>query len=126
MEHFETAGPNRSSPLRTDTFTGEVRGESRLPPDAGIAVTEVLFSPGARTYWHSHSDGQVLRITAGQGFVGIREGSVVTVTSGDTVWAPPGEVHYHGATAVSFLLHEAVSLGTTTWLEAVSDDDYGH
>lgn len=111
---------------RTDTFTGEVRGESRLRLDAGIGVTEVLVSLGARTYWHSHRDGEVLQITAGRGCVGTREGSVVAVLSGDTVWAPPGEVHYHGATADSFLLHQAVSLDTTTWLEEVSDDDYGH
>lgn len=44
---------------------------------------------------------------------------------GDTVWVPPGEMHWHGASADGFLLHLAVSLGTTEWHGPVGDDEYG-
>jgi quercetin dioxygenase-like cupin family protein len=40
------------------------------------------------------------------------------------VWIPPGEEHWHGAERESYLLHTAVSLGETEWLEPVSDEDY--
>jgi quercetin dioxygenase-like cupin family protein len=43
---------------------------------------------------------------------------------GDTVWIPPGEEHWHGAGAGTYLLHIAVSLAATEWLEPVSDADY--
>lgn len=45
-------------------------------------------------------------------------------TPGDTVWVPPGEVHWHGGAPGSYLLHLAVSLGTTSWLEPVGDGEY--
>lgn len=124
MEHFSTARPDRSSPQKTGSFTGEVWGESRLAGGDGPMVNAVLFSPGARTHWHRHEDGQILHVTAGQGYVGTRDG-FVTVSAGDVVWAPGGEEHYHGATPESFLLHDAISLGSIDWLDEVTDDEYG-
>jgi quercetin dioxygenase-like cupin family protein len=41
------------------------------------------------------------------------------------VWAPPGEVHWHGAGPNSFINHTAISLGTTDWAEPVDDAHYG-
>jgi quercetin dioxygenase-like cupin family protein len=40
------------------------------------------------------------------------------------VWAPPGERHWHGGTAETIMTHLAVSLGTTGWLDEVSDADF--
>ena len=37
---------------------------------------------------------------------------------------PAGEEHWHGAAPGSYLLHLAVSVGDTDWLDAVSDEDY--
>lgn len=125
MDHFATARPDRSSSPKADTFTGEVWGESLLSGSDRPMMNAVLFSPGARTHWHRHEDGQILHIAAGQGYVGTREGEVVTVSPGDVVWTPPGEEHYHGATHDSFLLHNAISLGVIDWLDEVADDEYG-
>jgi hypothetical protein len=43
---------------------------------------------------------------------------------GDTIWAPPGERHWHGASADAFVTHTAISLGVTSWGEPVSNDQY--
>jgi quercetin dioxygenase-like cupin family protein len=43
---------------------------------------------------------------------------------GDVVYADPGEEHWHGAGANTYILHTAISMGVTTWLEEVSDKDY--
>lgn len=113
-------------------FTGDVymtpiyngTGSSRM------TVALVRFTPGARTNWHSHAVGQTLHITEGVGLVGIRDGSVLRVRAGDTVVCPPGEDHWHGAAADTFMSHlamlEAPPDGTdpTTWLEPVPDEHY--
>ena len=40
------------------------------------------------------------------------------------MFASAGQQHWHGAAPTSFLLHTSVAMGTTTWLEEVSDADY--
>ena len=47
-----------------------------------------------------------------------------SVTSGDVVWAAPGEEHWHGACGDSLLTHMAVSHGTTEWGGEVGESDY--
>ncbi|WP_456077710.1 MmyB family transcriptional regulator, partial [Kineococcus indalonis] len=50
--------------------------------------------------------------------------------AGDTVVCPPGEEHWHGATADTFMSHFALleagpdGSNPTTWLEAVPDEQY--
>jgi quercetin dioxygenase-like cupin family protein len=111
--------------LRTATFTGVVYGDPLLDGTAGVAVTSVFFAPGGRTYWHSHAGGQVLHVVSGSGLIGVEGERPRPLGAGDVVWAPPGELHWHGGGQGSALLHLAVSLGTTSWGEPVSDADYG-
>ena len=82
------------------------------------------FEPGARTDWHTHEIAQVLYVLAGSGWVQVRDGAGGPITAGDTVHIPAGEEHWHGATADSFVLHLAVSIGETVWLDKVSDEDF--
>jgi quercetin dioxygenase-like cupin family protein len=56
--------------------------------------------------------------------IATRDGDRHVLAAGDTVYAPPGEAHWHGAAPDSSLLHTAVSLGTTRWLGEVTDDQY--
>jgi quercetin dioxygenase-like cupin family protein len=58
----------------------------------------VTFEPGERTAWHTHPLGQTLIIVTGTGWVQRESGQVEEVNSGDVVWFPPGEKHWHGAT----------------------------
>lgn len=113
-----------ASEHRTATFTGEVYADPVLKDD-GVNVGNVFFAPGARTYWHSHDDGQVLHVREGAGFVCAEGGERQNLEVGDTVWAPPGEVHWHGGRHDSYMLHTAVSLGTTQWHAEVTDEEYG-
>lgn len=113
------------------SFTGRVlmdairgpRGESRA------AMNHVHFSPGARTHWHRHPVGQTLHGTAGVGLVVTRSGEVLTLEPGRTVWIPPHEEHWHGATADSLMSHLAVQEAdefeeTVIWLEPVDDEAF--
>jgi quercetin dioxygenase-like cupin family protein len=90
----------------------------------GIMVNNVFFEPGARTHWHTHGVAQVLYVLAGEGRVQSRDGTGSPLHVGDTVHIPASEEHWHGAAPGSYLLHLAVSVGGTDWLDAVSDQEY--
>jgi quercetin dioxygenase-like cupin family protein len=73
--------------------------------------------------------GQTLFCTDGAGLVVSRDGTVIRLTPGDTVWTPPGEEHWHGAGVDCMMCHitmlEGVEDGDgTTWLEPVTDEQY--
>ena len=115
-------------------FTGDVwfdaiaRGEA----PSRLRVNLVRFAPGARTAWHWHANGQTLYVADGRGLVQSRGGEVVRMRSGDTVYTPPREWHWHGATGDDFMIHLAMweSLGEgqegpeTEWGDHVTDEEY--
>ncbi len=109
---------------RTETFTGMVFADAVLQGADGIAVNNVFFAPGARTYWHSHERGQILSVVSGSGLICQDGGSTQALSVGDIVWSPPGERHWHGAAPATSMLHCAISLGETKWELQVSDEEY--
>jgi quercetin dioxygenase-like cupin family protein len=115
---------NAASEARNDWFTGTVWADPVLENAPGVLVTDVFFTPGARTHWHRHAQGQVLLVTHGRGCAQTRSGSASHLASGDVVFFEPGEEHWHGAAGETYLLHRAISLGETEWLEEVAEDDY--
>ncbi|MEU6577480.1 cupin domain-containing protein [Streptomyces sp. NPDC046805] len=128
MEHI-TETPTLQGPA--ERFTGDVHLNMIETPTepARLAAALVRFTPGARTNWHSHANGQTLYVTDGVGLVGTRDGNVVRVRAGQTVKCPAGEEHWHGATDTTFMAHIAMVVGDgsgdgTTWLEPVTADQY--
>jgi quercetin dioxygenase-like cupin family protein len=113
-----------SSDQRGPTFTGKVWADPLLQDAPGVLVTAVFFPPEGRTFWHRHEAGQVLLVTQGRGYVQTRDGEGTWVGSGDVVFFEPGEEHWHGAGNESYLLHTAISLGATEWLEEVAEEEY--
>ena len=122
------AEPSRKGPA--DWFTGSVRIDPLFaaPDPARVGGAHVTFEPGARTAWHTHPLGQTLIITSGLGWVQHEGGPVEEVRPGDIVWFPPGERHWHGATASTGMTHiaiqEALNGKSVDWLEQVSDPQY--
>lgn len=120
--------PSREGPA--DYFTGRVRIDPLFePPEpARVAGASVTFEPGARTAWHTHPLGQTLVVTAGSGLVQRWGGPIEEVRTGDVIWFPPGEKHWHGATPTTGLTHLAVQERldgvAVEWLEHVSDEQY--
>jgi quercetin dioxygenase-like cupin family protein len=112
------------SQKRDDTFTGRVWADPVLGAEGEVGVNDVFFEPGARTHWHTHTIGQVLVVTHGEGVVRTRAGDGGRIGVGDVVHIASGEEHWHGAAPDSYLVHVAISLGSAIWLEPVSDKDY--
>jgi len=78
-------------------FTGDVYLNPVFSDDdAPLVVGLVRFTPGARTNWHSHANGQLLVCTDGVGLVAGRDGTIIRLRAGESVWTPPGQEHWHG------------------------------
>ena len=108
-------------------FTGQVwfGALSHASPE-GLNALGVMFEPGARTNWHTHPEGQVLYVVSGAGHVQKEDGESVTMGPGDVVYSPPREVHWHGASSDSFMVHLSLTTGgATEWLDrAVTDEEH--
>ena len=114
-----------------DWFTGAVFIDRVAEPAAssGIAAANVHFTPGARTAWHTHPNGQTIWVTEGVGACQRRGGPVELIRPGDRVFFEPGEEHWHGATPTRFMVHVAMHQadegGTTvSWGDHVTDEEY--
>ena len=115
-------------------FAGDVWFDVVAPPQpepSRMKVNIVRFSPGAHTAWHSHAVGQTLHVTEGVGYVQSRGGKAVRILPGQTIYTPPGEEHWHGASPEHFMSHLAMWEGLaeadgpeTTWGEHLTDDEY--
>lgn len=112
-------------------FTGDVWMNPVFNGDgtSQLVVGLVRFTPGARTNWHSHSNGQLLVCTDGVGLVGTRDGHTVKLRAGESVWTPAGEDHFHGGTVDHMMCHYAIldaagDAEATTWLEPVTEQQY--
>ena len=124
------AGSRPTKKASSDWFTGIVWQNPifEAPEPARVRAMQVAFEPGARTAWHKHPLGQTLHVISGVGLVGLRHEIPQVIKAGDTVWIPPGEEHWHGASASNDMAHiaiqEALDGRHIEWLEKVSDEDY--
>ena len=125
------AGSKPSGKGPADWFTGTVRIDPLFtaPAPARVGGAAVTFEPGARTAWHTHPLGQTLIVTAGVGWVQREGGLIEEIRPGDVVWFPPGEKHWHGATATTAMTHiaiqETLDGKAVEWMEHATDEQYG-
>jgi quercetin dioxygenase-like cupin family protein len=124
MQIFHGREKSAKSESRGATFTGQVWADPVMPSTGGVTINNVFFTPGARTFWHTHAEGQILQVTAGKGWICVAGQTAQPIRAGDTVWIPADERHWHGAAADSYLLHTAISLGKTDWQDEVAEADY--
>jgi quercetin dioxygenase-like cupin family protein len=116
----------------SDWFTGAVYIDAVAAPSgpSHVSASNVHFTPGARTRWHTHPNGQTIFVLEGVGRCQRRGGAVEEIRPGDRVFFESGEAHWHGAAPNRFMLHVAIAQaddeGTVvTWGEPVSDEEYG-
>ena len=131
MVEITRCGANATRRGSGEWFTGTVWQDPivEAPEPARIRAARVSFEPGARTAWHTHPLGQTLHVVSGLGRVQTWGGPVREIRPGDTVWIPPGEKHWHGASPTSAMVHiamqEALDGAHVTWMEQVADAQYG-
>jgi quercetin dioxygenase-like cupin family protein len=124
------SGSQPSSQGPAEYFTGHVRIDPLFASSepAHAQGGSVTFDPGARSAWHTHPLGQTLIVTAGCGLVQCSGKPARVIRPGDVVQCPPGEKHWHGATATTGMTHiaiqEALDGKVVDWLEKVTDAEY--
>ena len=130
MKHTKATRATNKGPA--DWFTGDVYIDPIRDADgqSSVGAAHVRFTPGARTAWHTHPNGQILYVTDGVGYVCRRGGKVETIRPGDTVFIEPDEEHWHGATQDRFMAHIAIQEADENgvpirWLDHVTDEEYG-
>ncbi|MBQ1429395.1 MAG: carboxymuconolactone decarboxylase family protein [Kiritimatiellae bacterium] len=92
----------------------------------------VTFEPGCRNNWHIHhaktGGGQMLIVTAGEGFYQEWGKPARRLKKGDTVNIPANVKHWHGAAPDSWFQHIALEVPgaeqSNEWCEPVDDAAY--
>jgi quercetin dioxygenase-like cupin family protein len=132
MEMQITKSSIETAPGPSDWFTGSVFIDAVAAPSepSRLAASSVHFTPGARTAWHTHSNGQTIYVTEGVGRCQRDGGPIEVIRPGDRVFFEPGERHWHGAAPDRFMTHLAMQQvddqgSAVTWGEHVSDAEYG-
>lgn len=126
--HLAGSRPTNRGPQ--DYFTGTVWQDPVIAaqPPARVVSARVAFEPGARTAWHTHPLGQTLYVIFGVGRAQTEGGPIREIRAGDTVWIPPGEKHWHGASPKNAMVHiamqESLEGSHVTWMEKVTDEEY--
>ena len=124
------SGSRPTRKASSEYFTGNVWQDPIIEADepARVRALRVSFEPGARTAWHIHPLGQTLHVISGVGLMGLRNEAPQLIKAGDTVWIPPGEEHWHGASATNSMTHiaiqEALNGSVAEWLDKGSDGEY--
>ena len=116
----------------SEWFTGAVYIDTIASPSepARLAASSVHFTPGARTAWHTHPNGQTIWVTEGVGLCQHRRGPIEVIRPGDRVFFEPDEEHWHGAAPNRFMTHLAILQvdaegNPATWGDHVTDEEYG-
>jgi quercetin dioxygenase-like cupin family protein len=121
-----------TTPGPADWFTGTVFIDAVAAPSGPYRVqaSSVHFTPGARTAWHTHPNGQTIFVTEGMGLCQRRGEPVEEIRPGDRVFFEPEEDHWHGAMPDRFMTHIAIvdvddEGNAATWGDHVTDEEYG-
>ena len=126
-----TKNGGKTAPGPKEWFTGAVFIDSVAVPSgpSRLNASSVHFTPGARTAWHTHPNGQTIFVLEGMGLAQARGGPIRVLRPGDRVFFEPGEEHWHGAASTRFMTHIAMldvdeEGKTATWGPLVSEAEY--
>jgi quercetin dioxygenase-like cupin family protein len=100
-------------------------GKTVVMDGKDLSAARRRFEAGARTAWHSHDKGQLLLVEDGRMRTQKKGGAVRELGVGESEYAGPNVVHWHGAAAAQPLVQINVGFGgETKWLEKVTDAEY--
>lgn len=116
--------------LNAANFTGKVWLYRLVAQDTtfNLVAGSVTFSPGARSFWHSHNAGQILMVTSGTGYTQEKGKPIRVIHKGEVIACAPNVEHWHGASPGSYMTHISLNpnadQGVINWLRPVTDQEY--
>jgi quercetin dioxygenase-like cupin family protein len=103
------------------TFTGNVT----RPDSKDLTIGRVQFEPAARTYWHSHPNGQLILVEKGLGRAQKQGEAMKELAMGDALYTAPNVLHWHGAAPGQSMTQVTVGFGgMTQWKQEVTQSEY--
>ena len=120
---------NGSSPIDRAPeagFTGEVLigGYFSRQAPSRLSGATATFPPGSRTPWKVNPVGQTVIVTSGVGWAQCEGEEIVEIRPGDTIWFPPGQRHWEGATPDHEMTYVAIQEGGVGFGAKVTDEEY--
>src|SRR5260370_16529989 len=85
----------KTNPGPSAWFTGSVYIDTVAVPlgPSRVHASSVHFTPGARTAWHMHPNGQTIFVIEGIGLAQRRGGAIEVIRPGDRVFFEPAAHH---------------------------------
>jgi quercetin dioxygenase-like cupin family protein len=103
------------------TFTGNVT----RPESKDLTIGRVQFEAAARTYWHSHPNGQLILVEKGRGRAQKQGEAMKELATGDALYTAPNVLHWHGAAPGQSMTQVTVGFGgMTQWKQEVTEAEY--
>ena len=100
-------------------------GKSVVMDGKDLSAARRSFEAGARTFWHSHDNGQLLLVEEGRMRSQKKGGAIKELGKGESDYTGPKVVHWHGAAPGQALVQINVGFGgETRWMEQVTDAEY--
>jgi quercetin dioxygenase-like cupin family protein len=100
-------------------------GKSVTMDGKDLSAARRSFEPGARTFWHSHDNGQLLLVEDGRMRTQKKGGPIKELGKGESDYTGAKIVHWHGAVPGQALVQINVGFGgETRWMEQVTDAEY--
>jgi quercetin dioxygenase-like cupin family protein len=100
-------------------------GKSVVMEGKDLSVARRRFEAGARTYWHSHANGQLFMVEDGRMRTQKKGGPIRELGKGESDYAGPNVIHWHGAAPAQPAIQINVGFGgETKWLNEVSEAEY--
>jgi len=102
-------------------FTGKVS----TGPAEGVSTGKVMFEPGARSYWHSHANGQLIMALEGRLRTQKQGELMQELGPGQPVYVGPNVRHWHGAAPGQPLTQLTIGFGgAAKWEEETTEAQY--
>ena len=102
-------------------FTGNVT----RPESKDLTIGRVQFEAAARTYWHSHPNGQLILVERGRGRAQKQGESMQDLRTGEAVYTAPNVLHWHGAAPDQSMTQVTVGFGgMADWRQEVTEAEY--
>ena len=100
-------------------------GKSETMDGKELSVARRSFEAGARSYWHSHDNGQLLLVEDGRMRTQKKGEPMKELGKGESDYTGSKIVHWHGAAPGQALVQINVGFGgQTQWMDQVTDAQY--
>ena len=116
--------------MGANAFTGDVYFSPMIQNDDVYnfpATNNIIFSPGARSHWHTHG-GMIILGTGGEGYYQAEGEPVQVIREGDVVEIRAGVRHWHGAAPDSWfsqmVIYDSSYVSEDAAEEIVTDEYY--